>query len=423
MITFDEDWFTFPVPGDGVAADSLVILTCHAPMIGLLVRDNSGQIWLGKLNLSASQLEVSWRDIGGSFALGPLAQAAGGEIVVMAGAASGELSFITLRGPALAPDPGGWADMELRSAHRPVTESWGPDRIDAFGLADDGILWQSWLQRRDSGWTLEDRPVPIAEEVPEMPTPISWGPLRLDLFGRSQAGSVLHKWWDNAADRFDIFSVENTATTTHKYWHPGTGWLPAPLTQWEDLGGWLTTPPIVVSWAGYHLDIFGRGRDGHLRHLWWGPEYGWEPGVDDWEDMGGVLGGAPEAIAWGRDRLGVFAISIDNTLIFKYRDPGIYWRPSVTRWYESRFPEAGILASPSLRVGSTPEGLAVVAVLAGSQDYGHFGIFRPLENVENRLRSPPPGSLRSGKVRVLAHGKLPSTGSRRPYFVPPIRGD
>jgi hypothetical protein len=420
MITSAEDWFTFPVPGDGVAADSLVILTGHAPVIGLLVRDNSGQIWLGKLNVSASQLEVSWRDIGGPFARGPLAQAAGGEILIMAGAASGYLSFTTLRGAALTPDPAGWTVMELRSAHRPVTVSWGPDRVDAFGLADDGILRQSWLQRRDGGWALGGRPVPIAEEVPEMPTPVSWGPLRLDLFGRSRAGSVLHKWWDNADDRFDIFSVENTGTTTHKYWHPGTGWLPAPLTQWEDLGGWLTTTPTASSWGAYHLDIFGRGRDGHLRHLWWGPEYGWEPGVDDWEDMGGVLGGVPEAIAWGRDRLGVFAISIENTLIFKYRDPGIYWRPSLTRWYESRFPGAIMLSPASLRVGSTPEGLAVVAVLANSLESGHICVFRPLKNANGRARSPPPPLPVRSEFFRTANWPAPVPAS---WFCPADGGD
>lgn len=255
--------------------------------------------------------------------------------------------------------------------------SWGPGRVDVFGLGEDSVVRQTWVQRRTEGWTAKGQSVPVAEGVTEMPTAASWGPLRLDLFGRSADGSLMHKWWDNAADRLDIFTVENTSTTTHKYWHPGTGWLPAPPTQWEELGGSLTTAPAVVTWGKYHVDIFGRGPEGHLRHLWWSPENGWEPNDDDWEDMRGVLGDMPRAFAWGPDRLGVFAISIENTLMYKYRDPGIFWRPSLTRWYETRLPAQGVPAAGSLRAGLTPGGLVMVSVVEEAANRAHIGIFRP----------------------------------------------
>jgi hypothetical protein len=332
-------------------------------------------MWLGWAQPAAGRLDVSWQEIGGPFVTGPVIQKAGAETIVIAADAAGDLNYLALperhdvaRGP-------GWKSLGLTSPHCPVAVSWGPDRVDVFGIGGDGVLRQTWIRRQPDGWAPAGQAVPVAEGVTEIPAAISWGSLRLDLFGRSASGSVTHKWWDDAADRLDIFTVENTSKTTHKYWHPGTGWLPAPLTHWEELGGSLTTPPAVVTWGNYHLDAFGRGPEGHLRHLWWGPENGWEPDFE-WEDMRGVLGSAPIAFAWGQDRLGVFAVSIENTLIYKYRDPGIYWRPSLTRWYEQPFP-GGAPAGQSLRAGLVPSGLAIISVVADSLDCAHVGVFRP----------------------------------------------
>lgn len=370
------EWRTLRGPGDGRLGESFVPLPLYESVLALLLRDSSGQIWLGWADWAAERFDISWQSLGGSFTRGPFVQSVDSEAVVLAATEAGELSFAALGEPRGAPTASGWHPLGLTASHDPVTVSWASDRVDIFALSDDGVIRQSWVKRQPAGWTAHGQWIPVAEETLEMPTAVSWGPQRLDLFGRSADGTVLHKWWDNAADRLDIFNVENTSKTTHKYWHPGTGWLPAPLTQWEDIGGPLTTPPAVVSWGSYHLDLFGRGPEGHLRHLWWGPENGWEPGTD-WEDMRGVLASAPAAFAWGRDRLGVFATSPDNTLIWKYRDPGIFWRPALTRWYECRFPGTGSIAVRSFRAAITPKGLAMVSAVEDSLDVAHVGLFHP----------------------------------------------
>jgi hypothetical protein len=370
------EWRTFRGPGDGAIADSFVTFAVHSPVIGLLLRDGSGQVWLGWTDSAAAHFDVSWQNLGGSFTRGPFVQTVGSEAVVLAASADDSLSFAALGEPYEAGAAPTWASLGLDSSHDPVTASWGPGRIDVFGLGDDRTIRQTWLLRHADGWAAKGQWIPVAEEVAEMPTAVSWGPDRLDLFGRSADGSVLHKWWDDAADRLDIFTVENTSKTTHKYWHPGTGWLPASPTQWEDIGGPLTAPPVVVTWGSYQLDLFGQSSEGHLRHFWWGPENGWEPS-DGWEDMRGVLASAPIAFAWGPDRLGVFAVSVENTLIYKYRDPGIFWRPSLTRWHESRFPGVSGPAVRSLRADITRSGLAVISVVEDSLDRAHVGIFRP----------------------------------------------
>jgi hypothetical protein len=376
VISAIEEWHAFHAPGDGITADSLVTFAVRPPVIGLMCRDTSGRIWLGWAHSASGRFEVPWTDLGGPFIQGPIVQMVGTEAIVVAVSATGDLQFVALPERYQSTDRLAWQSLSLASSHSPAVVSWGPGRVDVFGLQEDGLLRQTWLERKPDGWTAKGQAVPVAEGVTEMPAPVSWGPLRLDLFGRSASGSVTHKWWDDAADRLDIFTVENTSKTTHKYWHPGTGWLPAPPTQWEDVGGPLTTPPMAVTWGNYHLDIFGRGSEGHLRHLWWGPENGWEPNFD-WEDMRGVLGGPPNAFVWGPDRLGVFAVSIENTLIYKYRDPGIFWRPSLTRWHETSFPGSGVPAVQSLRAGIIPNGPAIVSVVEDSLDRAHVGIFRP----------------------------------------------
>lgn len=370
------EWQTIHGPGDGIVEDSFVAFATHLPALGMFLRDSLGQIWLGWADLTGSRSRVSWQIMGGPFARGPFVQTVGAEAVVMAVSADGELSFAVAAEPYELNPSANWMSPGLAASGSLATVSWGPGRIDVFGLGEGSTLGQTWLQRRADGWAAKGQWVPVAEKLTQMPTVVSWGPQRLDLFGCSPDGSVQHKWWDDAADRLDIFEVENTSKTTHKYWHPGTGWLPGPLAQWEDIGGPLTAPPTVVAWGSYHLDLFGRGTEGHLRHFWWGPENGWEP-TDGWEDMHGVLASVPMAFAWGRDRLGVFAVSVENTLIYKYRDPGIFWRPSLVRWYESKFPGVGPVSVQSLRTDTAPNGMAVISVVDGSLDRAHVGVFRP----------------------------------------------
>jgi Repeat of unknown function (DUF346) len=371
-----EQWRTFRGPGAGMVPDSFVTFVTRSPVMAVTFRDSNGQIWLGWADLTVGRFDVTWKNLGGPFIRGPFVQTVGAEAVIIVVGLDGDVSFAVVGEPSEPISPANWKSLGLAASHNPRTVSWGTGRIDVFGLGEDGIIRQTWLERQAEGWTARGQWVPVAEQVTEMPAPVSWGPQRLDLFGRSPKGSVLHKWWDDAADRLDIFQVENTSKTTHKYWHPGTGWLPAPPTQWEDIGGPLSTRPAVVSWGSYHLDLFGRGPDGHLCHLWWGPESGWEP-ADGWEDMHGVLASGPVAFAWGRDRLGVFAISVENTLIYKYRDPGIFWRPSLVRWYESGFPGAGRVSPRSLRAAIAPGGLAVISAVEDSLDHAHVGIFHP----------------------------------------------
>jgi hypothetical protein len=282
-------------------------------------------------------------------------------------------AVMSARLPLPRQSPSGWVRLEGRSVGKPVTASWGEGRLDVFARDERGVLRQTWLERRGTQWEPKRRWVDVAHGLIETPAALSWGPERLDLFTTDTSGEVLHKWWDDAADRLDAFTIGDSAPVPHKYWDPGTGWLPAPLSEWEWLGGSLTAAPTAVSWGKFHVDVFGRGDDGHLQHLWWTPESGWSH-QGAWEDMRGVLEDSPAVVAWGRDRLAVFGCSVDGFLIYKYRDPGIYWRPSLTRWYESRISGADALNAP---VSAANVGGNVVVIARGASGRIHVALTRP----------------------------------------------
>ena len=74
----------------------------------------------------------------------------------------------------------------------------------------------------------------------------------------------------------------NPDTLLHKWWSPS--W-----SNWESLGGLLTSAPTVSSWSENRLDVFARGTDNALWHKWW--DNGW----NDWESLGGLDNFAPAA--------------------------------------------------------------------------------------------------------------------------------
>ncbi|WP_245732727.1 hypothetical protein [Salinibacillus kushneri] len=45
---------------------------------------------------------------------------------------------------------------------------------------------------------------------------------------------------------------------------PSQGW-----SGWESLGGTLASAPSVSSWQNNRLDVFARGTDNALYHIWW----------------------------------------------------------------------------------------------------------------------------------------------------------
>ena len=124
---------------------------------------------------------------------------------------------------------------------------------------------------------------------------------------------------------------------------PSTGW-----SQWEDLGGVLTSDPAVASWQANRLDVFGRGQNNALWHKWWNGT-SWS----GWEDLGGVLTSAPAAVSWGPNRIDVFGRGQNNSLWHKW------WNGS--SWGEWEDLGGGVISSGPAATSTAPNRLEVFA--------------------------------------------------------------
>jgi hypothetical protein len=133
-----------------------------------------------------------------------------------------------------------------------------------------------------------------------------------DLGGVLTSGPATASW---QANRLDVFGRGQNNALWHIYWD-GTRW-----SQWEDLGGIITSSPAAVSWGRNRIDVFARGQNNALWHIYWDGTR-WSA----WEDLGGVLTSEPAVASWQGNRLDVFGRGQNNHLWHKY------WNG--TRWSE-----------------------------------------------------------------------------------------
>ena len=111
--------------------------------------------------------------------------------------------------------------------------------------------------------------------------------------------------WGQGEHRIDVF-VRGQDDHLGHLWFDGK----KPWHGWEDLGGPITSAPAVSSWAGTprRLDVFAAGPDGQLVHKWHEGST-WH----DWQTLGGKFKGAPAAVSWGMNRIDVFVQGMDGT--------------------------------------------------------------------------------------------------------------
>jgi hypothetical protein len=110
------------------------------------------------------------------------------------------------------------------------------------------------------------------------------------------------------------------------------------------LGGELTSSPAVAANFDGRLEVFARGTDDGLYHMWQlAPGAGWS----GWETLDGALASAPVVAANADGRLEVFARHVDNALYHKWQlNPGGDWSPD---WVSL----AGVLDVDTERSGIT----------------------------------------------------------------------
>jgi hypothetical protein len=172
------------------------------------------------------------------------------------------------------PSPWDWEDIGGSfAAVTPAVASWGPNRLDVFGVgANFRMAHKSW-QGQD--W---EQPRLVWEDLggyfcSRRPVVVAWAANRLDIFALGIDVGIYHKSWD------------------------GQMWWPS-QEGWEHLGGgfftpWRFTGPLAtVAFISGRLDVFCRGWDGAMYHKGWfsspitEPQE-WHPSGWAWEPLGG----------------------------------------------------------------------------------------------------------------------------------------
>jgi hypothetical protein len=202
--------------------------------------------------------------------------------------------------------PDGWALLGTRRAAvsaPAVVPFFNDGTIDIFMLENDThttIHHQRWAS--SSGWgDVNDLG---GGDMLFTPCAVSWDSNRIDVFGvGASSNHLLHTYWDgNSWASFD----------------GGT-------SSFEDLGGFCTSTPVVVSRKNGTLDVFERGGDGGLWHLWYDESW------SKWSLISGntSIQAQPDVISWDSNRLDVFAWGMDNAMLYKsFNVTTGQWTPS-----------------------------------------------------------------------------------------------
>ncbi|KAI0199346.1 fucose-specific lectin [Astrocystis sublimbata] len=131
--------------------------------------------------------------------------------------------------------------------------------------------------------------------------------------------------WNGDDSRLDLFAV--SSTNSHllhaSYSSDNDSW-----TDFEDLHGCVTTPPIAVSRNPGLIDLVARGGDGGLWHLAYDHSgSGWA----DWNQISGStkIKGQPDVIGSDADSLDVFAWGADGNILHKsFNEVSQKWSPN-----------------------------------------------------------------------------------------------
>jgi murein DD-endopeptidase MepM/ murein hydrolase activator NlpD len=286
----------------------------------------------------------------------------------------GQLSVPTGPGDDLNPEP--WFQYQ---GPRAAAVSWGTNRLDTFIRGSDGNVYHKFTFD-DTSWNPSGTGNydPMGSAVGGFAGQVSaasWGPNRLDLFGVDYNGKLWHRWWDSgpswsmwenlsqavaragipsligtpsavsyAAGCLSVFVRASTGALIEVYYPCGSGWN----WSWHE-PAYLTTDPVAIAGPN-RIDLVGYGRSGdstkasgYSWHQSWTSGGSWS-NLENWGIAGGGFVGQPAAASSSSRNIDVLAISIDGGL-WDRRYNGISWGG----WQQ--FTGSGV-PSPSRVIGS-----------------------------------------------------------------------
>ncbi|TGJ77147.1 hypothetical protein E0Z10_g10736 [Xylaria hypoxylon] len=231
----------------------------------------------------------------------------------------------------------------------PSVSSWGYGRLDILWVDESsGNVLHKYFDGGNWGPSWEDD-IDLGGGVDSVQT-VSWGTNRLDIVGNADNGTYLHKAWTGTdyyptglqwedlggnfssvpyiaswgSDRLDIVGISaETDSLWHKYWE-GTTW-----SEWEDLGGGpFVGNPIATSWGPESLDLWATDKKGILNHKFW-------DGVkwNGWEKLGGKFSETPRVVHWSKGKIDIVGRNADDDKYYLKSFDGENWNPSFRDWW------------------------------------------------------------------------------------------
>ena len=222
----------------------------------------------------------------------------------------------------------------------PAATSRNPGGMTVFARGSDGAIWyRDYVGGSWGNW------VSIGGQTPAGtgPAVTSWGSGRLDVFVQGINGGLYHKsytttsGWSNWQYLGGVLTSSPAATSRNPggmtvfvrgndngVWYRdyvGGSW-----GNWVSIGGQIPagTGPAVCSWGSGRLDVFARGTDGAMWHRTYdGTAWG-----KNWDSLGGILTSSPAATSPSSGVIDVFVRGSDSGLWQKtYNGGWSAWTP------------------------------------------------------------------------------------------------
>jgi hypothetical protein len=221
-----------------------------------------------------------------------------------------------------------WQSMGFWSGSSPELVSWSSDRVDAFIVGGDSLMYTVTRQESTGNWSSWSWLG--ANEKPHTwfnytPTVVSWASGRYDLFGVSSANNALY----------------------HRFLVADNSWQPQ--TSYETLGGYCTSRPIAVSPVTGRLDVFVRGGDAGLWHIAYYSDNANTATWSNFSSLGNLsIAGEPHAVSWSADRIDVFAWGAQDHAVWHTSSPGLHttWSPWESLGGDSSGPPKAVSKAP-----------------------------------------------------------------------------
>ena len=231
----------------------------------------------------------------------------------------------------------GWTSLGGEITSDPCVVSNADGRLEIFARGTDNALWHIWQTAPSDGWS-DWASLWGESKITSDPCVVSNADGRLEIFAHGTDGALWHFWqtapnngWSgwaslggdtqgsslttrpvvgrNQDGRLEVFA----RGTDNVLWHiyelaPNGSW-----SGWTSLGGEITSDPCVASNADGRLEIFARGTDNALWHIWQtAPSNGWS----DWGSLYGEskITSDPCVLSNADGRLEIFARGTDGAL-------------------------------------------------------------------------------------------------------------